>query len=151
MSRIARKALRHPITCLLAAATVCAAAQELCSPGSFSSAVAADSTPPVITYSFGGTPGTTGGSAAMYGQVVRQRSGEHLPAGLECLTPAPMVATGDMRSCSATSAGGTSNITTPAVKIDKAPPTLTKAEVKKGDRFVRAQLGGDGRRRSGWP
>src|SRR6185436_15021375 len=57
-------------------------------------------------------------------------------AGLECLNPAPMVATGETRSCSATSAGGTSNITTPPVKIDKVPPTLTKAEVEKGDRFV---------------
>jgi len=134
MSGIARKALRHPITWLLAAATACAAAPGVVSAGA---SVAADSTPPVITYSFGGTSGNDGWFRSDVTVTWYVSDTESIySAGLECLNPAPMVATGETRSCSATSAGGTSNITTPPVKIDKVPPTLTKAEVEKGDRFV---------------
>ena len=137
MSGIARKALRHPITWLLAAATVCAAAPGVVFAGASAAAVAADSTPPVITYSFGGTSGNDGWFRSDVTVRWYVSDPESIySAGLECLNPAPMVATGDTRSCSATSAGGTSSITTPSIRIDKVPPTLMKAEVEKGDRFV---------------
>jgi hypothetical protein len=100
-------------------------------------AVAADSTPPVITYAFAGTPGNDGWFRSDVTVRWYVSDPESIySAGIECLNPAPMVATGETRSCSATSAGGAASITTPPVKIDKVPPTLTRAEVKKGDRFV---------------
>jgi hypothetical protein len=100
-------------------------------------AVAADSTPPVITYTFAGTAGKDGWFRSDVRVTWYVSDPESIyAAGPECLSPAPLVATGETRSCSAASAGGTSSITTPPVKIDKVPPQLTKAEVKKGDRFV---------------
>ena len=89
-------------------------------------AVAADTTPPVITWSFSGSEGNDGWFRSDIGVTWYVSDPESTySAGSECLSPQPITASGQTRSCSATSAGGASSVSTPAgaAKIDKDPPS----------------------------
>ena len=89
-------------------------------------AVNADTTPPVITWSFSGSEGNDGWFRSDIGVTWYVSDPESIySAGSECLSPPAITASGQTRSCSATSAGGTSSVSTPAgaAKIDKDPPS----------------------------
>ena len=89
-------------------------------------AVTADTTPPVITWSFSGDEGNDGWFRSDIGVTWYVSDPESIySAGSECISPPAITASGQTRSCSATSAGGSSSVSTPAgaAKIDKDPPT----------------------------
>ena len=89
-------------------------------------AVTADMTPPDITWTFSGSEGNDGWfrSDIAVTWYVSDPESTYLPTP-DCLSPAPITATGQTRSCSATSAGGSKTVTTPegAAKIDRDPPS----------------------------
>ena len=109
------------------------AAVVLAVPGAAGGAVAADATPPVITYSFSGAAGNDEWYRSDVTVTWYVSDPESIySASSECLSPAPMTASGDTRSCSATSPGGTSSVTTKPVKIDKTPPSGVSAAAARG-------------------
>jgi hypothetical protein len=94
--------------------------------------VAADDTPPVVTYTIDGIPGTNnwyrgsthGNFIVVHWSVSDPESPIISTSGcdpaIQILGPLP--APGTTRTCTATSAGGTTSITTKLLKIDADPP-----------------------------
>jgi hypothetical protein len=103
--------------------------------------VALDDTPPLVSYSIDGTVGTNGwyrGSA--HGNFVVVHWSVSDPESTIISTtgcdPALQIAgptLGTTRTCSATSLGGTTAITTKAIAIDATPPAVTAAAARVPD------------------
>jgi hypothetical protein len=102
---------------------------------------AADDTPPVVTYSIDGIVGTNGWYRGnMAGDFVVVKWLESDPestitstTGCEPALNIPGPVSGVTKTCSATSAGGTTTITTKAISIDATPPAVTAAAARAAD------------------
>jgi hypothetical protein len=104
-------------------------------------AVAVDDTPPLVTYSIDGIVGTNGwyrGSANGNFVVVRWSVSDPESAlisttgcelALQIAGPNP----GTTRTCSATSLGGSTTVTTKSIAIDATPPAVTAAAARVPD------------------
>ena len=102
-------------------------------PGAAGGRAAADVTPPVITYSFSGASGNDEWYRSDVTVTWYVSDAESIySAGSECVSPSAMTSNGETRSCSATSSGGSSSITTKAVKIDKVAPSGVSASAARG-------------------
>jgi hypothetical protein len=110
-------------------------------PGPTAHAVAVDDTPPLVSYSIDGIAGTNGwyrGSANGNFVVVRWSVSDPESAlisttgcelALQIAGPNP----GTTRTCSATSLGGTTTVTTKSIAIDATPPAVTAAAARVPD------------------
>jgi hypothetical protein len=104
-------------------------------------AVAVDDTPPLVSYSIDGIAGTNGwyrGNASGNFVVVRWSVSDPESAiisttgcelALQIAGPNP----GTTRTCSATSLGGTTTVTTKSIAIDATPPTVSAAAARVPD------------------
>ena len=89
-----------------------------------------DNTPPVVTYSIDGIAGTNnwfrgsthGNNITLHWSVSDPESSITRTTGCEPAIAIPGPTTGTTRTCSATSDGGTTTITTRSLKIDATPP-----------------------------
>jgi hypothetical protein len=110
-------------------------------PGPTAHAVAVDDTPPLVSYSIDGIAGTNGwyrGSANGNFVVVRWSVSDPESAlisttgcelALQIAGPNP----GTTRTCSATSLGGTTTVTTKSIAIDATPPAVSAAAARVPD------------------
>jgi hypothetical protein len=107
------------------------------------SAAAADDTPPIVTYSIDGIVGlnkwyrgsTHGNFIVVRWSVSDPEGGITGTTGCDPAINIPGPNTGTTRTCSATSGGGTTAITTKLLKIDATPPTGVAASLSRGADF----------------
>lgn len=100
-----------------------------------------DTTPPVVTYSIDGIVGTNGwyrGNVAgnfvvVHWSVSDPESPIISSPGCEYAVNIPGPISGATRTCSATSAGGNTTVTTKALSIDATPPAVTGAAARAAD------------------
>src|SRR4051794_14725072 len=100
----------------------------------------ADDTPPLVTYTIDGILGTNGWYRAsingnyvvVHWTVSDPDSSITAAAGCEPAVRIDDPNTGTTRTCSATSAGGTTAVTTKAIKVDADPPTGVAATPNRG-------------------
>jgi hypothetical protein len=108
-----------------------------------SAAAAIDTTPPNVTYSIDGIVGlnnwyrgnTRGNFIVVHWSVSDPESPIISTSGCSVADQIPGPNTGTTRTCSATSDGGTTTITTRSLKIDADPPTGVGASVSRGADF----------------
>ena len=133
--------MRLPVRRLFACGFVVAAAVPFAAlPGA---AAAADGTPPVVTYTIDGIAGSNGWyRGSTHGDFIVVRWSVSDPdsqitaaQGCEPAVNVPGPNTGTTRTCSATSDGGTTTITTKALKIDAEPPTGVTGSLARGADF----------------
>jgi hypothetical protein len=104
------------------------------------SAAAADDTPPIVTYSIDGIVGlnkwyrgsTHGNFIVVQWRVSDPEGGITSTTGCDPAVPVAGPNTGTTRTCSATSGGGTTTITTKLLKIDATPPAGVAATLSRG-------------------
>jgi hypothetical protein len=104
------------------------------------SAAAADDSPPIVTYSIDGIVGlnkwyrgsTHGNNIVVHWSVSDPESPIISTTGCSPADQIPGPNTGTTRTCSATSDGGTTTITTKLLKIDASPPTGVAASLSRG-------------------
>jgi len=107
--------------------------------GAAASSSAADDSAPIVSYSINGIAGnngwyrgsTSGDFATVQWSVTDPESPITSTNGCE---PGPAIGptTGTTRTCTATSAGGTTTVTTKLIKVDGDPPTAVLANVSRG-------------------
>jgi hypothetical protein len=141
MRRGERQPTRKARRCAqLAALAVVSAVLLLPGPPS-AHAVAVDDTPPLVSYSIDGIVGANGwyrGSANGNFVVVRWLVSDPESAiisttGCELALQIAGPNTGTTRSCSATSLGGTTTVTTKSIAIDATPPAVSAAAARAAD------------------
>ena len=96
---------------------------------------ASDDTPPIVSYSIDGIAGTNnwyrgsthGNNITLHWSVSDPESPIISTTGCDPAIQIPGPNTGTTRTCTATSDGGTTSITTKLLKIDADPPTTTAA------------------------
>ena len=102
---------------------------------------AADTTPPIVTYTIDGTAGANGwyrgsthGDYVVVHWSVSDPDGPLLSTtGCDPAVPVDGPTPGVTRTCTATSDGGTTSVTTRLIKIDADPPAVSAAAVRPPD------------------
>jgi hypothetical protein len=138
-----RRPMRSPFRSILALCVAAVAALPLLLAVPGSAAVANDDTPPVVTYTVNGIIGTNGwyrgsssGNFITVNWSVSDPEGPILSTtGCEPGDPIAGPNKGTTRTCSATSDGGTTTITTKNLKVDADPPTGVSASFARGADF----------------
>ena len=105
-------------------------------------AVAADNTPPVVTYSIDGITGTnswyrgsTHGNFIVVHWTISDPESAIISTTCEQYVQVSGPNTGTTRHCAATSEGGTTAIDTKVLKVDATPPTGVSASLSRGPDF----------------
>lgn len=138
--RVAARKARQSRAARLVALAVVSAVLLLPGPAG-ARALPSDDSPPVVTYSIDGIAGTNGwyrGSASgnfvvVHWSVTDPESPIISSPGCEYAVQIPGPTAGATSTCAATSAGGTTSITTKPIAIDATPPAVTAAAARVPD------------------